>query len=92
MGPLGICSDASYRLRRFTHIIASAVEIVSTVHGDVKRMHLSPAVCCAGFGEVAWRGRRHKEVKAAQHIAVDFSFICSPSWLRIGPTLQVLLL
>lgn len=51
-GSLGICTAASYRVRRFTHIIVSAVEIVSTVHSDVKRMHLSPAVHRAGFGEV----------------------------------------
>lgn len=60
----------------FTHIIARAVEIVSTVHGNVEGMHLSPAVCCAGFREVTWRQRRNKEVTAT---GAHFSFICPPS-------------
>lgn len=60
-----------------THIIAGAVEIISTVHCDVNGMHLSPAICCAGFGEVTWRWRWHKKVTATQ--TVDFSFTCSPS-------------
>lgn len=39
----------------FTHIIAGAVHVVPTVHGDVQRMHLCPAVRRARLGEVTWR-------------------------------------
>lgn len=38
-----------------THVVAGAVEIVATVHGDVQRVHLAPAVRRARLGEVAWR-------------------------------------
>lgn len=51
-------SSAAYGCRRLTYIIAGAIEIVATVHSDVNRMHLGPAVSCAGFGEVACRGRK----------------------------------
>lgn len=53
-GPLGSCSAALYD-EESTHIVAGAVEIVPTVHGDVQRMHLGPAVCRARLGEVTWR-------------------------------------
>lgn len=39
----------------FTHIVAGAVHIVPTVHGDVQRMHLGPAIRRARLGEVTWR-------------------------------------
>lgn len=39
----------------FTHIVAGAVHVVPTVHGDVQRMHLGPAVRRARLGEVTWR-------------------------------------
>lgn len=53
-GPLGSCSAALYD-EESTHIVAGAVEIVPTVHGDVQRMHLGPAVRRARLGEVTWR-------------------------------------
>lgn len=56
-------SSAAYRCWWLTHIIAGAIEIVSTVHSDVNRMHLSPAVRCTGFGEVTWRGGEREEIE-----------------------------
>lgn len=50
--------NAAYGCRRLTYIIAGAIDIVATVHSNVNRMHLSPAVSCAGFGEVTCRGRK----------------------------------
>lgn len=49
MGPSG--TDPPHELE-FTHIVAGAVHIVPTVHGDVQRMHLGPSVRRAGLGEV----------------------------------------
>lgn len=46
VGPLGVCRAA------FTDIVAGAVDGVSAVQGDIKRLHLRPAVGGAGFGEV----------------------------------------
>jgi len=86
MGSLGICTTVSYRPPCFTHIIAGAVEIVSTVHGDINGMHFSPAVSCAGFGEVTWRWRWHKEVTATQ--TEDFSFTCSSTLFEIGTAVR----
>lgn len=62
------------RLCQSTHIIASAVEIVSTAHSNVNRMHLGPAIFCAGFRKVTWRRRRTKEVTATQAL----HFLCLP--------------
>lgn len=42
-------------MSRRTHVLAGAVQIVPTVHGDVQRMHLRPAVRRARLGEVTWR-------------------------------------
>lgn len=53
-GPLGVCSAAPDELES-THILAGPVEIVPTVHGDVQRMHLGPAVRRARLGEVTWK-------------------------------------
>lgn len=72
-GPLGGCSAAPDELES-THIVAGAVEIVPTVHGDVQRMHLGPAVRRARLGEVTWRAEA--EVR-------------TPAYLSIYPSRQV---
>lgn len=60
MGPSGSCGTAPPPPPppdelEFTHIVAGAVHVVPTVHGDVQRMHLGPAVRRARLGEVTWR-------------------------------------
>lgn len=59
MGPSGSCGAPPPPPipdeLEFTHIVAGAVHIVPTVHGDVQRMHLGPAVRRARLGEVTWR-------------------------------------
>lgn len=71
------CGTSDLLFPVYTHIIAGAIQIVSAGHGDVNGLHLGPAICCAGFREVACRRSGNKRVKNC-HL-LDFSFISTSS-------------
>ncbi len=78
----GLLTSSLVLLRLYPQFTAMSKGCISVQPSAVQVLERLP-----GEGDV-----RHKDVKATQQIAADFSFICPPSWFKIGPTTHVLLL